>query len=1280
MKNTHPTQYRILVLSLFFLLSATFAIQAQLPDDFQRVDIVTGLSNATTFKFAPDGRIFIVDRYGELIVYKPDTNQQVTAGNLPVFHELEDGFLGLAFDPNFTANNYVYIHYSPLDVVKNRVSRFTMNGDNLDLGSEIILLEWDTQRDAYYHAAGDMDFDSQGNLYIATGDNSNHSEYAALNENDANQSAENTSSSTNDLRGKILRITPQPDGSYTIPPGNLFPVGTLDTRPEIYVMGARNPYRIFVDKENTDWLFWGEVGPDANDPSAEGSEGRDEINLVKEAGNYGWPYFAAENIPYQNTYSNPPFYYDPAAPVNISRWRNGLQNLPPAQPSWLDFFHRSYCSGPRYYFDNTLTDQQRLPVEFDGVYFYFDFNRSLIWAVQMDEEGNILSNEQLAPSVFPSGPDGFLDMQIGPDGFMYILAYGSGCPPCSQESPGSGKLIKVLYTGVVTNSPPVIEISADVTDGSLPLTVNFSSEGTMDPDGDSPLSYAWDFDGDTTVDSTAENPSFEYNAAGNFNAVLEVDDGNGGISRKNITIYAGNNRATFTPNFPPQGGLIDWDDEISYDISVSDVEDGSIEDGGIDCNDVEVVPALGHLNHTHNDLPLTGCPQSIGLDIEGHNIYGEADLFFALGLRYTDAGGLQSQDNITLHPKRKEAEFFDTQSGTTVIANTDSLEGGSEALNVTNDGFIVFETRNLLNIDAVKYRVLSNNDGGTIELRTGSPTGPLLATTSVPNTENLWANVESTLTDPGTTNDLYFVFKNAGVQEDIFDLNYVEFIGAGVSEDNSPPTVISVSSSISTQVTVEYSEYMNLASAEQLSNYSLDNGATISSAELLEDNRTVVLTTSALNSGTTYSLAIGNVENEAGLPLEAGNYLFSIFEEIRINAGGPEINVAGQTFLADEYFTGGNLFDTDSPIEGTSDDALYQTERFGTFNYEIPVSVAGEYDIRLHFAEIFFGLPGGGSDGGAGSRVFNVTIEGNPVLSNFDILSETDPATALAKELDNISVTDGFVSIAFTSITESPKLSGIEILAPGTFDGGGETDADITITSPSNGWDVNQPFEVAFRVENWVVNEGDTHLHYFVDGTLVDRYYNYEPIPIEGYSLGEHTIRVELFNADHTPTGIFDEVTVNITGEISCNETPFPESWTVHQLEENEYTSVYTFADFDLDGDGLKDIVTGGWWYKNPGTASSNWVRSTIGGGFGNVAHVYDFDGDGDQDLLGTTGTYTNADLVWAQNDGAGNFEVFDNIPEGDTDYSEPFLAGLAGGVFDTGGPYQMAINWNGAE
>ena len=344
-KKIYPT--RALLLACFLMLLGLVQSQAQLPTSFQRADIVTGLSNATTFKFAPDGRIFIVDRYGELLIYNPNTNLTTSAGTLPVFHELEDGFLGLAFDPNFATNSFVYLHFSPSAVVKNRVSRFTMNGNTLDLGSEIILLEWDTQRDEYYHAAGDMDFDSQGNLYIATGDNSNHSQYANLDERNGqeNNSSENTSSSTNDLRGKILRITPQPNGTYTIPPGNLFPEGTALTRPEIYVMGARNPYRIFVDKENDDWLFWGEVGPDANEASTEGPEGRDEINLVKEAGNYGWPYFSAENIPYQNTYSNPRFFYDPAAPVNISRWRNGLENLPPAQPSWIDFFHRSYCSG-----------------------------------------------------------------------------------------------------------------------------------------------------------------------------------------------------------------------------------------------------------------------------------------------------------------------------------------------------------------------------------------------------------------------------------------------------------------------------------------------------------------------------------------------------------------------------------------------------------------------------------------------------------------------------------------------------------------------------------------------------------------------------------------------------------------------------------------------------------------------------------------------------------------------------------------------------------------------
>ncbi|TKD54160.1 VCBS repeat-containing protein, partial [Flavobacterium sp. ASW18X] len=174
---------------------------------------------------------------------------------------------------------------------------------------------------------------------------------------------------------------------------------------------------------------------------------------------------------------------------------------------------------------------------------------------------------------------------------------------------------------------------------------------------------------------------------------------------------------------------------------------------------------------------------------------------------------------------------------------------------------------------------------------------------------------------------------------------------------------------------------------------------------------------------------------------------------------------------------------------------------------------------------------------------------------------------------------------------------------------------------------------------------------------------------------GEYTIRLELFNPNHTPTGIWDEVTINVTDTLVCNELPFPSEWEVHELEESElaHRSVYILADHDLDGDGLKDIVTGAWWYKNPGTASGDWVRSTIGSPFNNVAHVYDFDGDGDMDLLGTQGAYTSSAMVWAENNGTGNFTIHTNIDTGDTDYSEPFLAGIAGGVYDAAAGYQMA-------
>lgn len=1258
------------------LLMVVMPAMAQLPTSFQKVELLTGLSNATTIQFAPDGRIFILDRYGELKIYKTDTQTIVSAGTIPVFHEFEDGLLGIAFDPNFLTNNHVYLHYAVLNSSMNRVSRFTMNGDILDLGSETIVLEWATQRTLSFHSGGDMGFDSQGNLYIAVGDNTDHGDYGALNESNLTKSAEKSSSNTNDLRGKILRITPQPNGSYAIPAGNLFPTGTPNTRPEIYVMGARNPYRIFVDKDNTDWLFWGEVGPDANSPSALGPEGLDEMNLVKTAGNYGWPYFSgADNDAYQVTYRTPsPFYNNPSAPENLSSWNTGAMILPPAQPAWLEFFHASYFAGPRYYHNGTLADSQRLPVEFDEAFFYYDFNTSQIWAVKMDSSGVILSSEQMAPTVFPQSSNGFIDMEIGPDGHMYILEYGTGCCP---QNVGTGKLVRIDYTGVVSNTPPVVVINTDVTSGSLPLTVNFTNDGTVDPNGDFPLSYAWDFQSDGTVDSTEEAPSFVFTAAGTFNVQLKVDDNMGGVGVQNILIHAGNNAATFTFNSPVDGGFMNWNDDINFNLTVDDLEDGSTSNG-IDCNDIEVIPSLGHLNHFHDGAKIDGCPQILTLAPGSHNTEGEMDIYYVLNTNYTDQGGLTAFDQMILHPKRKEAEFYFGSSGVTKIGNTDAAGGGSEAIRVDHGGNIGFSGRNLLNMNAVKYRVAAEAIGGTIEFRIDNPDGPLLATTNVPITgsANNWIDIESSFTDPGGKHDIFFVFKNNPGQQDIFDLNYIEFIGPGVSIDNTPPEVNQVVAVNPTTTNVEFSEYVIQATAQQNSNYNIDQGISISSAELQPNNRTVVLTHSAIDAGNSYQITIANVQNLAGLSVVQNTYPLSIFDPIRINVGGPQTIASGNTFIGDQFATGGSLFGRTVPIANTTDDELYQTERYSNFTYNIPLPVSGDYDMRLHFAELYFGVSG--TSGGVGSRIFNVLIEGNPVLTDLDILAEVGAATAMIKEFDNVSVTDGFATIQFSSVVENPKVSAIEILPGDAF----STAPTIAINSPSSGSDVNQPFDVSFTVQNWDIAEGSTHMHYYIDGNMVGPHYNYGPITIDNLSPGNHVIKLELYEAGHTPTGTYDEITVNVADQIACNSGTFPDQWQIHQLEDTElpYQHIYILPHEDLDGDGFKDIVTGAWWYKNPGVISGSWAQNTVGTPLNNIVLAHDFDSDGDVDLFGTQGMYTSLELAWAENDGSGNFTVHTNIPSGTTPYSEPLISGVAGGVYQNGGPYQMAINWNGAE
>lgn len=164
---------------------------------------------------------------------------------------------------------------------------------------------------------------------------------------------------------------------------------------------------------------------------------------------------------------------------------------------------------------------------------------------------------------------------------------------------------------------------------------------------------------------------------------------------------------------------------------------------------------------------------------------------------------------------------------------------------------------------------------------------------------------------------------------------------------------------------------------------------------------------------------------------------------LKINCGGPEVTVDGETFLEDQFFSGKTeAFHNPevSSIGNTEMDTIYVTERItenatpkGPITYDFPVS-NGVYTVKLHFAEIYWGVPNPeGLDGGEGSRVFNIIMENKSILNNFDIFKFSNgPSIAFTKMYD-IEVTDGILTITFESTVDRPKVSAIEVYGNGVI-------------------------------------------------------------------------------------------------------------------------------------------------------------------------------------------------------------------------------------------------------
>jgi cytochrome c len=401
-------------------------------------------------------------------------------------------------------------------------------------------------------------------------------------------------------------------------------------RPEIYVMGCRNPFRISFDSRRK-LLFWGEVGPDSGEPdSMRGPAGHDEVNRAKQAGFFGWPLFVGNSKPYRRydfKTNTPGPHFDPQQPINASPNNTGSRVLPPVQDAFIWYPYddspefplvgkggRNAMAGPVYYVDQ-YPAASRFPDYYDGKLITYDWMRNWIMAITIDSLGNFSRMEPMADSVELSRP---MDMIVDPTtGSIWLLEYGTQWFSSNPDA----RLSRIDY--VRGNRPPQARLQASTTAGGAPLTVVFSAAGSRDydedrlqyilnfDDGSEPLEFharpgrslraaapsqpplkgeerAWSHaDGEAEGDESGAAPrpdsiAHTFAQAGTYEVQLTVTDPKGKRSVAKQTIRVGNE--------PP---VVHWDfggrnrsfyqpgDTVRFRVRVEDAEDGSLERGSI---------------------------------------------------------------------------------------------------------------------------------------------------------------------------------------------------------------------------------------------------------------------------------------------------------------------------------------------------------------------------------------------------------------------------------------------------------------------------------------------------------------------------------------------------------------------------------------------------------------------------------------------------------------------------------------------------------------------------